>query len=190
MTADTARRRYRRLLRIAPSRLRDRHGAEMEQAFLLAWRQARRAGRLAALAVWARAIGDLSLAAVRKPFGLRHRGGPFERRSWMLGTDLRYALRSFRRQRMASGLVVLMLALGIAANIVVFSLVNALLLRPFPFDHPDRLVFVNEKAPRWNLDVVGINYPDFWQWQQTQRAFAAIAIWDGRSFNLSDEQNP
>jgi predicted permease len=189
MTADTARRRYRRLLRIAPSRLRGRHAAEMEQAFVLAWRQARSAGRFATLAVWARAIGDLSLAALREPFG-RQRGVPSERRSWMLGTDLRYALRSFRRQRMASGLVVVMLALGIAANIVVFSLVNALLLRPFPFEHPDRLVFFNEKAPRWNLDVVGINYPDFWQWQQTQRAFEAIAIWDGRSFNLSDEQDP
>jgi putative ABC transport system permease protein len=190
MTADTARRRYRHLLRIAPSRLRDRHAAEMEQAFLLAWRQARSAGRFASLAVWARAIGDLARAALREPFGRRLRRVPSERRSWMLGTDLRYALRSFRRQRMASGLVVLMLALGIAANIVVFSLVNALLLRPFPFKHPDRLVFFNEKAPRWNLDVVGINYPDFWQWQQTQRAFEAMAIWDGRAFNLSDEQNP
>jgi predicted permease len=108
----------------------------------------------------------------------------------MLGTDLRYALRSFRRQRLSTGLVVLMLALGIAANIVVFSLVNALLLRPFPFDHPERLVFFNEKAPRWNLDVVGINYPDFWQWRQSQQTFEAIAIYDGQSFNLADEQRP
>ena len=48
MTADAARRRYRRLLTLAPARLRARHGAEMEEAFLLAWRQARSAGRLAA----------------------------------------------------------------------------------------------------------------------------------------------
>src|SRR5262245_23409719 len=98
MTAETARRRYRRLLRIAPSRLRDRHAAEMERAFLLAWRQARGAGRFATLALWARAIGDLVLAALREALGRRQRGVPSERRSWMLGTDFRYALRSFRRQ--------------------------------------------------------------------------------------------
>ena len=108
----------------------------------------------------------------------------------MIGTDVRYAFRSFRRQKLGTGLVITMLALGIAANIVVFSLVNALLLRPFPFDQPDRLVWLNEKAPRWNLDVVGINYPDFWAWHEHQRAFEAIALYDGASFNLADDQRP
>ena len=149
MTDDLTRRRYRRLLWIAPPRLRARHAAEMEEAFVHAWRQARGAGPVARAGVWARAAADLGSSSLRAWFTPR-RAIPSERGSLMIGTDVRYALRSVRRQKLASGLVMTMLALGIAANIVVFSLVNALLLRPFPFDHPDRLVFFNEKAPRWN----------------------------------------
>lgn len=67
-----------------------------------------------------------------------------------------------------------MLALGIAANVVVFSLVNGLFLRPFPFPEPERLVYVNETAPRWNLEVVGINYPDFHQWRQSMQLFVGL----------------
>lgn len=108
----------------------------------------------------------------------------------MLGTEIRYAFRSFRRQRLATSLVVGMLAVGIAANITVFSLVNALFLRPFPFHDANRLVNLNEKAPRWNLDVVGVNFPDFWQWHEHATVFEAMALYDSQSFNLSDEQNP
>ena len=73
----------------------------------------------------------------------------------MIGSDIRYALRSLSRQKFATGLVLAMLAMGIAANVAVFSLVNGLFLRPFPFDEPDRLVYFNEKAPKWNLEFVG-----------------------------------
>ena len=51
----------------------------------------------------------------------------------MLISDLRYALRSLTRQKTATALVLLMLSLGIAANVAVFSLVNGLFLRPFAF---------------------------------------------------------
>lgn len=75
----------------------------------------------------------------------------------MTGSDVRYAVRSLVRQRLVTSLVVTMLALGIAASGAVFGLINGLFLRPFPFPDPDRLVYLNETAPRWNLDVVGIN---------------------------------
>ena len=79
-----------------------------------------------------------------------------------------------------------MLTLAIAANVVVFSLVNGLFLRPFPFPEPDRLVYINETAPRWNLEVVGVNYPDFVQWREGAKLFDGLALYDGESFNLSD----
>ena len=101
----------------------------------------------------------------------------------MLGSDVRYALRSLAQQKGAAALVLLMLALGIAANVAVFSLINGLFLRPFPYRDADRLVFINEKAPAWNLEYVGVNYPDFAQWRASQRAFEAIAWYDTASYN-------
>ena len=106
----------------------------------------------------------------------------------MLGTELRYAFRSFRRQRTATALVVAMLTLGIAANIVVFSLINSLFLRPFQFAEPDRLVYFNEKAPIWNLERVGISYPDFVQWRKDARVFESLALYSDNNFNLADDQ--
>jgi predicted permease len=103
----------------------------------------------------------------------------------MLTSDFRYALRSLTRQKTATALVLLMLSLGIAANVAVFSLVNGLFLRPFAFPDQDRLVYINETAPKWNLEVVGINYPDFHTWREGVKLFEGIAIWDGDSFNLS-----
>ena len=104
----------------------------------------------------------------------------------MLGSDLRYALRALARRKAAAGLVVSLLALGIAANVAVFSLINGLFLRPFPFRAPDRLVYINETAPQWNLDVVGINYPDFHQWRDGARLFEALALYDVTRVNVSD----
>ena len=104
----------------------------------------------------------------------------------MIGSDIRYAVRSLSRQRMSAALVVAMLALGIAANVAVFSLVNGLFFRPFPFDEPDRLVFINEKAPKWNLDLTGIDFADFDTWRRGQQQFEALAAWTSRDLNLAE----
>jgi hypothetical protein len=108
----------------------------------------------------------------------------------MVGSDIHYALRSLRRQPGGTALVVCMLALGIAANVAVFSLVNGLFFKPFPFAHPDRLVYINETAPRWNLDVVGVNYPDFDRWRKDAKLFEAIALFQTDNFNMSDGNGP
>ena len=71
-----------------------------------------------------------------------------------------------------------MLALGIGATVAVFSLINGLFLRPFPFPEPERLVYINETAPKWNLEMTGINYADFGEWHRDQQAFEAIALYD------------
>ena len=189
MNDDAARRWYRRLLRVAPARLRDRHAGEMEEAFLQALSHARSAGRLATAITWVRAAADLTLSALRArftPVGDRFR--PRNPSPELLGTELRYAFRSFRRQRTATALVVAMLTLGIAANIVVFSMINSLFLRPFQFAEPDRLVYFNEKAPIWNLERVGISYPDFVQWRKDARVFESLALFSDANMNLSDDQ--
>jgi putative ABC transport system permease protein len=182
VTLDRARRLYRRLLRLAPARLRDRHADAMEALFL------ERLEESGGIAAWVSAAWDILRARLAEPFRQHHALLPLpnERSTVMLGTDLRYTLRWLGRQRLSTLLVVSMLALGIAANVVVFSLVNGLFLRPFPVADPDRLVYVNETAPKWNLKVVGINYPDFDLWRRDAKLIEGIGIWDETSFNLSD----
>jgi predicted permease len=188
MTDDRAARRYRRILRLAPAKLRARHGAEMEQAFLDNWKAARERGGIAGSHVWVRATWDVLRARLpRRPLAASVPGLPQERRTSMVATEFRSAFRSFRRQKLGTALVVAMLSLGIAANVVVFTLVNGLFLRPFPFPEPDQLVYLNERAPKWNLDQTGINYPDFDLWRKSNQTFAGMALYGGASFNLSDE---
>ncbi len=174
---------------MAPSRLRERHGDEMEALFLEALAQPP-AIRGGPGVVWVSAAWDIVRERVRSVFRRRRSvpGLPVERHNIMLGTDLKYTLRWLARQKLSTSLVVGMLAVGMAANVVVFSLVSALFLRPFPFPDPDRLVDINETAPRWNLDVVGINYPDFHQWRQATHAFEGLAMYETTSFNLSDDR--
>jgi predicted permease len=194
MTRDRARRCFRASLWLVPRPLRDRHGEDMEVDFLDRFDRASAVSSSSALAVVVGAVFDAALAVPRhwlawRSFRALQRAPRGPREVAMLSVDVRAALRSFRRQGGSTALVVLMLALGIAANVVVFSLVDALLLRPLAFPDADRLVYINEAAPRWNLDVVGVNYADFWQWHEHATAFADIALYDDQSFNLSDDQS-
>lgn len=190
MSPSAARRAYRALLRFAPRPLRERHAAEMEALFMERW-QERRAGAWRALGVWASAALDVAKAA---PGAVRRRsrrapggwGSRAHGRTPMIGQDLRFAARTLLRQRLAGTLVVAMLALGLAASIAVFGLINGLFLRPFPFPEPERLAYVNERAPRWNLETTGVNFPDLEQWRRDGRVFESLAYYDTTSSNASD----
>jgi len=101
-------------------------------------------------------------------------------------SDLRFAIRSFARQPGATALVVITLALAVGANTAVFALVDAVFFRPLPYPNANRLVNLNETAPKRGLDFTSINYPDFDQWRKASRSFEAMALWTGSSFNVSD----
>ena len=106
----------------------------------------------------------------------------------MIGSDLRYAWRSLSHQKLGTALVIGMLALGIGATVSVFSLINGLFLRPFPFPEPERLAYINETAPKWNLEQTGVSYADFTVWHRDQQAFEAIALYDQTAFNVSTDE--
>jgi putative ABC transport system permease protein len=99
--------------------------------------------------------------------------------------DLKLALRNFVRKPAFSFMVVAMLALGIAGNAAIFSLFNGMFLRPLPAREPDRLVDIDETAPRWKLKFVSVAYPDFVAWRRDSRTFDGMAVYQRRSFNLS-----
>ena len=82
-------------------------------------------------------------------------------------------------------LVIGMLALGIGATVAVFSLINGLFLQPFPFPEPERLVYINETAPKWNLEhdrhqLRAISRSG----SEDQQAFEAIALYDERDRSI------
>ena len=182
---------YRVLLRLAPRHLRDRHAAGMEALFKQRLDESRARGRVAVFLVWlqaARAVLAAHPSEWRRRWRQRGRVGvPAERRSIMLGSDFRYAWRALAHQKFGSAIVVAMLALGIAANVAVFALINGLFLKPLPFSDPERLVYLNETAPKWNLEMTGITYADFAQWLKAQQAFDAIATFNRRSFNVATD---
>src|SRR3954452_18171345 len=88
--------------------------------------------------------------------------------------DLRYAVRSLSRSPGFVAVSVLTLAIGIGANTAIFSAVKALLLRPLPYQDPDRVVFIQEKRAMSGVpsSVSPLNYLD---WKNQNRAFEAMA---------------
>ena len=181
---------YRALLRLVPTELRELHGDDMEEVFLKELTSARGRGTVAALGVWLSALGDIVRRAPYEHWRRRGRRRPKEHRVHSFFSDLRFAVRSFARQPGATALIIVTLALAVAANTAVFTLLDGLFFRPFPFSEPSRLVYLNEKAPRWNLDFTGINYTDFAMWRARARAFDSMALWSDESVNLSDGSNP
>ena len=96
--------------------------------------------------------------------------------------DLRLGLRMLLKNPGFSAVIVLTLALGIGANVALFSVVNGVLLNPLPFPQPDQLVTLDQSKP--NFDVGAIPYPNFRDLQKENRTFSAMAISRGFAFSL------
>ncbi len=89
--------------------------------------------------------------------------------------DIRYGARMLVKNPGVTLIVIIALALGIGANTAIFSVVNAVLIRPLPYDEPDRLIFLNEKSPV--LDEMSISYPNFLDWREHNQTFEKMGLW-------------
>src|SRR4029079_10995844 len=104
--------------------------------------------------------------------------------------DLRYALRSFRKQPVFTLVAVLTLTLGIGAKTAIFSLLYQTLLRPLPFPHADRLVFVWNSYKGINLEQASVAIPDYLDRKTQAPAIEDAALFTGRTANINEGGNP
>ena len=105
-----------------------------------------------------------------------------------LTKDLRYAARMLLKGRMVTLIAILALTLGIGANTAIFSVINAVLIKPLPYPHPERLVRIYEKSPQF--EQMSVSYPNFVDWQRRSHAFEHMAVYRHQQFNLTGGQEP
>ena len=102
--------------------------------------------------------------------------------------DLRLALRHLSRRPAFAIIAILTLALGIGANAAVFTVSNAILLSPLPYDRPDEVVILNERLPGFpSVSVTRDNYQD---WRARSKSFAGMAAFRTTSMALTGAGDP
>src|SRR5215472_13941179 len=107
-----------------------------------------------------------------------------------LWQDIRYGVRSLLKHPGVTAIAIITLALGIGANTAIFSVVNALLLRPLPFSEPDKLVQVWEASIKQGLGAEDVSYPNFADWRDQNHVFEQIAAYTDRAFDLTGAGEP
>jgi len=101
--------------------------------------------------------------------------------------DLRYAFRLLAKSPGFAAIAILTLALGIGANTAIFSVVNAVLLRPLAFRDPSRLVIVAEKSP---FPTISTSYQNFVDWRDQSRSFESMEATRGTGLTLTGAGEP
>lgn len=100
-----------------------------------------------------------------------------------LWKDIRYSVRMLVKNPGFTLVAVVALALGIGANTAIFSVVNAILLKPLPYKNPERLVMLWEQHPQnGRMSVAGLN---FLEWKKESRSFEDITVFSNASFDLT-----
>jgi len=105
-----------------------------------------------------------------------------------LVSDIKYAFRGLRNNSGFAAVAILTLALGIGANTAIFSVVNAVLLRPLPYAEPERLVQVYSAG--FQEGRFSMSYPDIEQLRAMPQVFGGVAGYDTHEFNFTGSGDP
>ena len=101
--------------------------------------------------------------------------------------DIRYALRTLRKNPGFTSVAVFTLALGIGANSAIFSVVNAVLIRPLPYPEPDRLMLLSETSLQGESSV---SYPNYQDWKAGSQVFESMGATRWDNFNITQAGEP
>ena len=108
----------------------------------------------------------------------------------ILWQDLRYAARTLAKSPGFTLVAVLTLALGIGANAAIFSVVNAVILRPLPYAEPSRLVVLIGNVKRAQVERRGTSFADYFDWRDQSRSFDGMSMIAGSSVTLTGVDEP
>lgn len=135
-------------------------------------------------------------AAARRAFGnvTAAQEAGYEHWHWIfldrLARDLRQAVRQMRNRPGFSAVVILTLALGIGANSAIFSIVDAVLLRPLPYHDPNRLAMLFSGDPARELHEGRVSLLNFEDWKRQSRSFEDMTAFMGQTFLLGTNGPP
>ena len=133
--------------------------------------------------------------SARREFGNVTRIEERSREVWQWPTlesifsDIKYAIRQMRKAPSFSVVVVVILAFGIGANATVFSIVDAVMLRPLPFHQPQKLVEVKGSEEQ-HFESSDVSYPDFFDWRVQARSFEHLFSYHDTSETLTGVARP
>ncbi|NNM34220.1 MAG: hypothetical protein HKO53_14185, partial [Gemmatimonadetes bacterium] len=184
-----------RLLRLYPREFREQFGPELEAMASALLREAGRSPR-ERRRVWRRVAWDAATQGSiehlnqwgRRLAGPRATPGAGMMEEWT--RQVRFAIRKLGRTPTMTAIALLTLALGIGANVGIFSIVNAVLLRPLPFDEPDRLVGMWHVAPGLGFDQVNSNPAAYFTYREEGTVFEDVALWDNRTASVTGLDQP
>jgi putative ABC transport system permease protein len=107
-----------------------------------------------------------------------------------LWQDMRYGLRMSLKKPGFTLTAVITLSLGIGATSTIFSFVNGILLRPLPYQDSERLVALDETAPKRGVASMGVSFPNFLDWREQNQVFTGVATYSSGNYTMTGSGEP
>jgi len=162
---------------LLPFDFRSDFGPEMETVFHEQNAEAKRSGPTGVLKLWWETISGIFRTAPREHLA-------------MFAQDARFALRMMRKNPGFTMAAILTLALGIGANSAIFSVVNAVLLKPLPYRHGDRLIVIQQQAPRAGLLDQPFSVQEIEDYRHQNHSLDSLVEYHNMNFILLGRSEP